>query len=244
MLKDNEEVEAQLLDGLIPAAFRSSKLWTAQQAGRWLSYVAKQPDASGFGVLRVDAVHASGAVLLVGLLAPLLLAGFVLGVAFYISAGWMSGFVAALTAAGTTVVGLLVLSVCGLAYEEMDKRRRVLHTTRPQSPRGEYFQARRSFVVVSTSVLVILGLLTFLDHSSAILLTIEWTLGIFISWYASPWPWNACVHSWLALRRSLPWRLAKFFDYAHHNGVLRQDGANYQFRHVEFQRHLRSRTVA
>jgi len=42
----------------------------------------------------------------------------------------------------------------------------------------------------------------------------------------------------LALRRRLPWRLMSFLDDAHGQGVLRQAGAVYQFRHLELQHRL------
>jgi MFS family permease len=45
----------------------------------------------------------------------------------------------------------------------------------------------------------------------------------------------------LALRRRLPWRLMSFLDDAHKQGVLRQAGAVYQFRHLELQHRLATR---
>ena len=44
----------------------------------------------------------------------------------------------------------------------------------------------------------------------------------------------------LALRRRLPWRLMGFLEDAHAQGVLRQAGVVYQFRHLELQHRLDS----
>ncbi|MBW8795946.1 MAG: hypothetical protein JF597_20830 [Streptomyces sp.] len=41
-----------------------------------------------------------------------------------------------------------------------------------------------------------------------------------------------------AARKRLPFRLARFLDWAHHAGLLRVAGRSYQFRHIEFQRWL------
>jgi hypothetical protein len=46
----------------------------------------------------------------------------------------------------------------------------------------------------------------------------------------------------LAMRGYLPWRLMRFLDDAYHRGVLRQTGAEYQFRHARLQDHLTSTT--
>jgi hypothetical protein len=43
---------------------------------------------------------------------------------------------------------------------------------------------------------------------------------------------------WLPLTRRLPWRLIAFLDDACQQGVLRQAGAVYQFRHARLQDHL------
>lgn len=43
---------------------------------------------------------------------------------------------------------------------------------------------------------------------------------------------------WLAARRQVPLRLLRFLDDAHARGVLRQEGAVYQFRHTRVLQHL------
>jgi uncharacterized RDD family membrane protein YckC len=52
------------------------------------------------------------------------------------------------------------------------------------------------------------------------------------------WVAFTIIHAQLASTGRLPWRLMTFLDDAHHLGVLRQDGAAYQFRHAGLQRQL------
>jgi hypothetical protein len=61
--------------------------------------------------------------------------------------------------------------------------------------------------------------------------------------FKAPWPVYEMARTWLALRRQLPWRLMSFLDDAHQQGVLRQAGPVYQFRHIELQ-HKLARTSA
>ena len=55
------------------------------------------------------------------------------------------------------------------------------------------------------------------------------------------WPLYITARAWLALRHRLPWRLMSFLADAHKRGVLRQEGAVYQFQHLELQRRLATR---
>jgi hypothetical protein len=57
----------------------------------------------------------------------------------------------------------------------------------------------------------------------------------------SAWPGWTLAHSYLALRRRLPWRFMDFLADAHKRGVLRQIGAIYQFRHILIQKELAMR---
>lgn len=54
----------------------------------------------------------------------------------------------------------------------------------------------------------------------------------------SVWPRWFVARCWLAAGGRLPWRLTAFLSDAHRRGVLRQQGAVYQFRHFELQRRL------
>jgi hypothetical protein len=66
-------------------------------------------------------------------------------------------------------------------------------------------------------------------------------LGLYFS-LTRAWPSYVLVRGWLALHRRLPWRLMDFLADAHERGILRQMGSAYQFRHIEFQRHLATRS--
>ena len=66
-------------------------------------------------------------------------------------------------------------------------------------------------------------------------------VGVGISGYVSAWPRWAYARAWFALQRRLPWRLMTFLADARQRGVLRQDGAVYQFRHIELQHWLAGR---
>lgn len=48
------------------------------------------------------------------------------------------------------------------------------------------------------------------------------------------------AHVWLVLVGRLPWQLGDFLDQAHHNGVLRQNGTAYEFRHLRLRAALAS----
>jgi hypothetical protein len=54
----------------------------------------------------------------------------------------------------------------------------------------------------------------------------------------SAWPRWLLARSWLAAKGQVPWRLVAFLADAHKRGVVRQQGAVYQFRHIELQRRL------
>jgi NACHT domain len=49
---------------------------------------------------------------------------------------------------------------------------------------------------------------------------------------------------WLAARRELPWSLMTFLEDAHRRGVLRQQGAVFQFRHGTLQEHLAAGAIS
>lgn len=67
-----------------------------------------------------------------------------------------------------------------------------------------------------------------------------------VAWAAvalrAAWPSYALARAWLALRHKLPWQLTGFLTDAHKRGVLRQAGAVYQFRHIELQHRIATRS--
>ncbi|MEU3774313.1 NACHT domain-containing protein [Streptomyces sp. NPDC032472] len=54
----------------------------------------------------------------------------------------------------------------------------------------------------------------------------------------SAWGWFLTARLWLCGTGKLPWRLMTFLNEAHRRGVLRQEGAVYQFRHARVQTQL------
>ncbi|MFC8512772.1 NACHT domain-containing protein [Streptomyces sp. NPDC057257] len=66
-------------------------------------------------------------------------------------------------------------------------------------------------------------------------------VGLAVAWNQTACGWFLLARCYLTIRRRLPWRLMDFLVDAHHQGVLRQSGAVYQFRHIELQRHLAAR---
>jgi hypothetical protein len=65
--------------------------------------------------------------------------------------------------------------------------------------------------------------------------------GLLFSMLKTPWPSYALARAWMCLHHRLPWPLMRFLADAHQRGVLRQEGAVYQFRHIELQRRLAAR---
>ncbi|MFI9833850.1 NACHT domain-containing protein [Streptomyces sp. NPDC051913] len=54
----------------------------------------------------------------------------------------------------------------------------------------------------------------------------------------SAWGRFTVTRVWLAMTGRLPWRLMTFLEDAHRRGVLRQNGASFEFRHVRLHAHL------
>ena len=67
-------------------------------------------------------------------------------------------------------------------------------------------------------------------------------LGVFDSFKQAAWPSYGIARLWLAQRHRLPWPLMDFLVDAHRRGVLRQAGAVYQFRHIDLQHRLATRS--
>jgi len=73
-------------------------------------------------------------------------------------------------------------------------------------------------------------------------LTIGAGFGLVVSGFGSAWPGWLIARGWLALRCCLPWPLMSFLTDAHQRGALRQAGAVYQFRHINLQHRLATRS--
>jgi hypothetical protein len=63
-------------------------------------------------------------------------------------------------------------------------------------------------------------------------------IGLTFGFYHAASPAFMVKNWWLAIQRKAPWQLMRFLKDAHKKTVLRQAGANYQFRHEYLQRHL------
>ena len=69
-------------------------------------------------------------------------------------------------------------------------------------------------------------------------------VGLGLSARKTAWPSYSLTVGWLAFSHQLPRSLMGFLADAHQRGVLRQAGAVYQFRHIELQHRLASRSAS
>lgn len=107
---------------------------------------------------------------------------------------------------------------------------------------------RTTFQVIAIVYWVVAGLVVGLvtAHAGGVLvgfmagLGLGFGAGLGAGFIQAAWGAFAIARCWLALRRRLPWQLMGFLADAHQRGVLRQEGANCQFRHVELQHRLAS----
>ncbi|MEU9181645.1 NACHT domain-containing protein [Streptomyces sp. NPDC048550] len=78
---------------------------------------------------------------------------------------------------------------------------------------------------------------------AVLLLMVLWFafITVAIAFLSGPWGYFTQTRVWLAVSGRLPLRLMTFLDDAHRRGILRQNGAVYEFRHVLLQRHLAGR---
>ena len=63
-------------------------------------------------------------------------------------------------------------------------------------------------------------------------------IGLTYGFYHAVFPGFLIVTWWLAVRGRTPWRLTRFLDDAYRRSILRQAGADYQFRHESLRDHL------
>jgi hypothetical protein len=108
----------------------------------------------------------------------------------------------------------------------------------PRSPRQTVRGDRRAAFVW----FALIGIMTFLVMAS---IDRAWTalpIATFFAywwvWHFSKWPRYAIAHVVLAINGYLPWRLHTFMEEAHRLGILRQEGASWQFRHSLLQDRL------
>jgi hypothetical protein len=114
------------------------------------------------------------------------------------------------------------------------------------APSAVLVRDRTTFQVIAIVYWVVAGLVVGLvtAHAGGVLaglmagLGLGFGAGLGAGFIQAAWGAFTIARSWLALRRRLPWQLMGFLADAHQRGVLRQEGANYQFRHVELQHRL------
>jgi hypothetical protein len=181
---------------------------------------------------RIDIVVAAGAGVVGGVLATV---GFVPGVK-----GGLG------VAIGAGVVAMVVF----LIYDWSSLQKGApLDTGSTASPQAVLARDRGAAIFVSLArsagPAVFAGLLVMLRSgvaNGAVTGIAVWI--IFAAWIGlmrTPWPLYEIARIWLALHHRLPWRLMGFLTDAHTRGVLRQEGAVYQFRHIELQHRLATR---
>jgi hypothetical protein len=123
--------------------------------------------------------------------------------------------------------------------------------TRAASPRSTWNSDRDASLIRSIAVALICAVIMFFvfaypkesssgRFSMSVIAEILATciiIGILVASLNS-WSRFQVARCWLAARGVLPWRVISFLEDAHRNGVLRQTGASYQFRHFRLQERL------
>ncbi|WP_158781280.1 NACHT domain-containing protein [Streptomyces sp. NRRL S-237] len=75
-------------------------------------------------------------------------------------------------------------------------------------------------------------------YRTSVVSALVWPLVGFLAIALSAWGWFFVARLWLCGTGKLPWRLMAFLNESHRRGVLRQEGAMYQFRHARVQTQL------
>jgi hypothetical protein len=98
-------------------------------------------------------------------------------------------------------------------------------------------------LVATVSIVVFSDTLRALSPVIASGLTIRWyhglmfgsSLGLVVASIYTAWPTFFVYHLALAASRRMPWRLGSYFEALHRHGILRQEGALYQFHQESMQ---------
>jgi hypothetical protein len=264
-LADRMAVECLLLDAFISAAYRLRPVgrWTAGQAERWLAFIARgleqHPIGADIAWWRIGKAReaevrvwlaglAAGFAGLVAGLAVGFAAGLVAGVGAWIGVSLVAGY---LFVAAAAFVGIRGLSpyvdhkTLGLA----DVAANLVASASPQAvlARDRRAALNRLFApglvigLVAGLVAGVIGLAAGLV-AGVIGLAAGLAFGAWVSVTLTAWPSYVVIRWWLALHHQLPWSLMGFLADAHKRGVLRRAGAVYQFRHIELQHRLATRS--
>lgn len=115
------------------------------------------------------------------------------------------------------------------------------------NPRASLHADRMTAIALGLIVFLFGTLATILPFSylpvlasrfQATTLSPHWPLVGVLAIAMSAWGWFLTTRLWLCGTGRLPWRLMTFLDDSHRRGVLRQEGAVYQFRHAMVQTQL------
>jgi hypothetical protein len=109
------------------------------------------------------------------------------------------------------------------------------------SPRQAVREDRTATLVIGLAFAVITGCTLAYGFGLAGASVYGLTAGLVFGFAVNRWPWFCLARITLAIRGQTPWRLLAFLDGAHRQGILRQDGGVYQFRHARLQEHLAAR---
>jgi len=157
---------------------------------------------------------------------------------------WTFALITDATRAAAPTIGLAVGCISTLVLG-LDAPSRI---TAVQSPPRSLARDRTAFLSLAFGTSLVFALaLAIMDGSFrhvevplAILgaLTYGAGLGVIIAAGKASWARYSLARVLLALTGRLPWRCTAFMVQAHHRGVLRQNGATYQFRHIDLQHSL------
>jgi hypothetical protein len=234
---DAQRIEEHLLGELITAVYDRPyrERYTAEQANRWLRFLAKRMRGLGTAELSWWKIRSPVAFCVVAAL-------FALGGwwIFYPDWGWIGGIAGAVVLGG--IGGGLSWSSETLLKLESPKR------TTPGS-RSSLRQSRAVAALLTGLVGATVGglfglwFMTEPDSPTHNVASVTATFAVvfgFGTLFSTAWGTFLLSRLWLTGRRKLPLRLITFIDNAHRKGILRQVGSTYLFRHIQ----LRDRMAA
>jgi hypothetical protein len=143
-----------------------------------------------------------------------LTAGLIIAAVFAVEMGPIFGILLGITA--SVVLGFVTLT----AENDLINPRQTL-----RNDRTSLLAAAMPFVLLELLLVAVAG------TDLMVWLLLGLITGL-VLWLGFAWPRFALARLWLCTCGRLPWRLMHFLDDAHRRGVLRQVGAEYQFRHT------------
>ncbi|MBE1537683.1 NACHT domain-containing protein [Actinomadura algeriensis] len=226
-------IESHLIDRFIPAAYADvhRPMYDAEQAGRWLTFLARMMRRRDSRDISWWAIWSLAAELLPAV--PFVLIGSgVMGSIFGPAGGVQAAFMLALVVLISRIPRHEHASVHDLALAEPMA---LLKHLRNRSAVWACLVAVLAGLGVGTWFGLGLGASVRKTVAYALLMAALFTIGTVTS---TDWGTFLVSRWWFALTRRLPFRLVNFVQDAHGRGVLRQVGAAYQFRHALVQDRL------